>query len=651
MVRPSRRAFERVLVIVFENQYRSYVMANPYFRGLARQGIELANAYGVMHPSQTNYIAALAGEICNVSDDAVPDPLLTQRTIVDLIEEAPGQLDWRAYMQSYVAEADPWTPTVVPGTFANPAYTRKHNAFFSFERIVRRQSRWERVVDEAQFYADILNGTLPEFAWFSPNQWNDGHFIDGTEDEPHERAPQLVDQGARWLERFFGRLRFPGPDAHVPPGTLVVVTYDEADFEADYNAHDATCYDGPNQVYCVLLGDMITPGIEREGYNHYSLLRTVEQNFGLGSLGKNDEHANWYQFLWKRHFAWSAPMATPIETSGPAASAGLDRTLHVVTTDDVGSLSMATFDGHRWSSGVALGVRSTGGPALAACTEVLVLCYPDSDRNLAVQYWTRDKGWTRPEVLEAGPVDDVALTSRGGDDMVVLAWSDPDGRLHSRYFAEDTWHDPVDVGQDGRGQMALGAIGPSVFLLQQHEDRAHLDAVTYNTAPWNVVMVPPTEDGGPNDDTTIHAWSPTAVAVTHYRAAHSEITPGEPEPVADRLKGAPPMAMATLDGVLHLVHARPTSRTMVTETFSVAGILTPKRPVSYRVADVKTASNGYGTLTEASWTRQHPMGDVRLGEGRALCMARRHDEIVLLWQAEDHPHLLMSQGAYRDDQS
>ena len=50
----GRRAFDRVLVIMFENQYRGYVLGNPYMRRLARQGIQLGNYFGVMHPSQTN---------------------------------------------------------------------------------------------------------------------------------------------------------------------------------------------------------------------------------------------------------------------------------------------------------------------------------------------------------------------------------------------------------------------------------------------------------------------------------------------------------------------------------------------------------------------------------------------------------------------
>src|ERR1700761_7870475 len=132
----SGRAFDHILIIMFENMYRGYVLGNPYMRRLARQGIQLGNFFGVMHPSQTNYIASIAGELCNVTSDNRP-PLLAQRTIVDVLEEAPGRLRWKGYMESYVAEATPWAPTFLPKDA--PPYFIKHNPFSAFASIVRSQ--------------------------------------------------------------------------------------------------------------------------------------------------------------------------------------------------------------------------------------------------------------------------------------------------------------------------------------------------------------------------------------------------------------------------------------------------------------------------------------------------------------------------------
>ena len=101
-----------------------------------------------------------------------------------------------------------------------PPYFIKHNPFSSFTSIVRNEARWRQIDNEAALFADLLNGELPEFAWFTPNIWSDGHWVDGTKIDPKPRAPVLVDQSARWLEGFFDRLRFPGPRSHLPPRTL-----------------------------------------------------------------------------------------------------------------------------------------------------------------------------------------------------------------------------------------------------------------------------------------------------------------------------------------------------------------------------------------------------------------------------------------------
>jgi hypothetical protein len=124
-----------------------------------------------MHPSQTNYIAAVAGELCGVTEDDSPPALLEQRTIVDLLEEAPEHLRWKGYMESFDPAANRWSLTLKPAD-ACPYYV-KHNPFASFKRIVRDRRRWERIDSEAGFFADVLNDDLPEFAWFTPNIWSD----------------------------------------------------------------------------------------------------------------------------------------------------------------------------------------------------------------------------------------------------------------------------------------------------------------------------------------------------------------------------------------------------------------------------------------------------------------------------------------------
>ena len=66
--------------------------------------------------------------------------------------------------------------------------------------------------------------------------------------------------------------------------TLVVLTFDECEN-----------YLAPNRVFTVLLGGAVTSNLvgttNSTRFNHYSLTRTVELNWGLGDLGENDVSA------------------------------------------------------------------------------------------------------------------------------------------------------------------------------------------------------------------------------------------------------------------------------------------------------------------------------------------------------------------------
>jgi hypothetical protein len=645
--RHSGRVFDHILIIMFENQYRGYVLGNPYMRRLARQGIQLGNYFGVMHPSQTNYIASIAGELCNVTSDDRP-PLLPQRTIVDLIEEAPGRLRWKGYMESYVPNASPWTANFEPAD--GSPYFVKHNPFSSFASIVRNRERWLRIDNEAALFADLLNGDFPEYAWFTPNIWNDGHWIDGTGIDPKPRAPVLVDQMARWLEGLFARLRFPGSDSHLPPRTLVVVTFDESDFEADYLPVQASSYDGPNHVYTILLGDCIEPGFEEEGYNHYSLLRTIEQNFSLGHLAKNDAGANWFQFLWGRCFAWSAPQETPFESlDGPIAAAGFAGALFVACAAPDGSVGVRTrsIDTGRWSAEETLAVDGAGGLAMASTFTELVLVARSRSGEVRCMKYDLLHGWSA-DLSPAGTAAALALASFAHETKIMFAQRDESGAVSTRVRTADTngpaWGGtmPVPAALSG-GAIALGALGESLYLVGKSPEANTIDVISYNSARFNAVTVEPNRYGGPQDDTTVDAWSPSAFPVAHFSAWPDPT--GQRQPYVRPYETSGPMAIATLDGVMHLVHPGVGNPLLLTETFSISGVMTPAKPVSYKNAAVDV-NNGFGTLAEAGWSKQSPIFDARCEPGGALAMGRAGAQVLLLYRAKPGSRVQLLVGQY-----
>ena len=273
----NKKAFDRIFIIIFENEHRSTVLANDYMRDLAARGVNLSNYFGVAHPSQPNYIASIAG-LPLVKDDTCPTNL-PDTNIVDLLE-AKG-VSWKAYMEDLPVGNKPKVDKAVCKS-KDGLYFRKHNPFVSFNNIRNNPERLAKIVNAEQLEIDVENDALPQYSWYTPNIQNDGHSIpdDFQKNHPERNVNFLANFLKGFLEPLLNNPNF-------TKGTLVAIIFDES-----FQSHD-------NNVYAALLGDMVEPNtVQSEHYTHFSLLRTVEENFNLGTLNRMDLTARWFRFLW-----------------------------------------------------------------------------------------------------------------------------------------------------------------------------------------------------------------------------------------------------------------------------------------------------------------------------------------------------------------
>ncbi|MBU2711509.1 alkaline phosphatase family protein, partial [Zooshikella harenae] len=580
-----------------------------------------------------------------------PPKLLTQKTIVDLIEESSEQVDWRAYMESFNPENNPWHPNLQPKD--EYPYLEKHNPFSSFTRIVQNKQHWQKIGNETDFWKAICHGTLPEYAWFTPNMWSDGHYLLGTKKAPHERAPILVNQLATWLESFFSDLRFPGPNSLLPKKTLVVITFDEADFEADYDQHQKYTYDGPNQIYTVLLGDMIQPGQQHEGYNHYSLLKTIEKNFNLNHLGKNDQYANWFQFLWGKQFSWGKKQKTPLINVKTFTATSFASRLFCVSVKNY-NVMCHIYDGTCWSEGDLITEAQVTSVHLLAMHHQLCLFIETTDHHLLHFNYQLNTGWQEAKTTNTDPTFVQDLTSLthsiiiDSQEFAALAFKDEQHHVQWQLYQNGQWHPPQAIGHQVENSIQLGNLGASLYLLYPTSKSQTQVCTTCNLAPWNVVTVAESKYAGPCDDAVQFQWSKNAFPLCHYAHTPNPVTPGENEPSAIHIKGKTPLACAELDGVLHLVHPGISQQQLMTETFSLAGILTAQYRVSYNPAQQQTTSNGYGTQLEVGWSNSSLITNAQLGENGTLKLTRFNHQLCLLFQSTTSDTVELIKGQYRD---
>ncbi|HXU23623.1 MAG TPA: alkaline phosphatase family protein, partial [Tepidiformaceae bacterium] len=245
---------KRVFVIVLENESGAAAARDPYLAELAGRGATLTHYYGVAHPSQPNYVAMIAGAPL-VTDDSPHN--LSQTNLVDLLEKA--HRSWKTYQEDYPGGC---FSGATAGNARTGIYVRKHDPFISFDDVRTVPGRCAKIVPASDLADDIANGQLPDFSFFSPNLNNDGH-------------DSSLAVASAWLQGF---LEPKLADPKFADGTLVVVTFDEG-----------TGDPASQPLYAILLGPMVVKGsVDGTPYTHYSLLRTVENVLGLGSLGRQD---------------------------------------------------------------------------------------------------------------------------------------------------------------------------------------------------------------------------------------------------------------------------------------------------------------------------------------------------------------------------
>jgi hypothetical protein len=293
---PAPKHFDHVLMVVLENQNYDSAIKNDLLKSLAQKGINFTNFGNLYHFSYPNYLAMIAG-----SDFGTHSPLWlsdSQRNFKDDSEHRTisNLLNWRNYAEDYPRSATDSKPFLGD---RNGRYVRKHVPFLSFREV--QTKKFHNVVgvdthnpnnafvtDIGGFIADPKAHPLPEYIFYSPNLDDDGH-------DPTANPPEGLKKSADWLRMFLitwlhfdDKTWLPKDDAL--KRTLVIITFDESEGDTK-----------PERIYTVFLGNMVQQQEVKDGYNHFSVLRTIEDNFNVGPLrqGSGDGTAAVIGGIWK----------------------------------------------------------------------------------------------------------------------------------------------------------------------------------------------------------------------------------------------------------------------------------------------------------------------------------------------------------------
>jgi len=318
-------AVGHVFIINLENKgYASTFgpsSAAPYLsRRLVGQGNLLTQYHGTAHNSLPNYIAQISGQgpdsatqaDCQTYTDFTAAATVSPGQVVGngcvypaSVKTLPDQLTrsgrtWKAYQE------DMGNSSTAPATCRHPAvnavddtqkarvgdqYAARHNPFVYFHSIIDSASCAADDVALTRLAGDLTSvRTTANLTYITPNLCHDGHDTPCVDGEPGG----LV-SADRFLATWVPKIQ---ASAAYRRDGLLIVTFDESD--SPQSDASACCGEtaGPNsplpgitgpgggRVGAVVLGPSVKAGTTTATpYNHYALLASVEDLFGLPHLG------------------------------------------------------------------------------------------------------------------------------------------------------------------------------------------------------------------------------------------------------------------------------------------------------------------------------------------------------------------------------
>jgi hypothetical protein len=260
----------------------------PYLSGELRpQGVLLSN-YALLDTAPLpNGIAAVSGQPpseatkagCPVYEECVQD--VETLTLADQFVGA--RLRWHGYFEGMANPEGAPERCVAPEPEAAVAatpegYSAHLNPFVFFHSLLDLGDCDENDVPFTELAADLKKAdSTANFSYISPNLCNAG-FLD--------ECPEGAPQGAAAADAFLAKVvpEILSSPAYKQDG-LLIVSFGAAEPAAPADPAAAPVED-PRKVGAVLVSPLLSPGgIDAADYTPYSMLRSLEDLFGLSPLG------------------------------------------------------------------------------------------------------------------------------------------------------------------------------------------------------------------------------------------------------------------------------------------------------------------------------------------------------------------------------
>ncbi len=300
---PDDRAiprYEHIFVIIAENKAYDQIIGNPnapHLNQLAQTYGSATQFYGEVHPSEANYIAMLGGSTFGIHDDDafychanLTDPFcayahepdyadhtIASRSLMDQLKDKG--LTWKGYFEDIPA---PGSKAVFAPSPDRPLYAVKHNGFLNFRSVQTDPNLAQKIVGLDQLAIDLKSGDAPNYSHIVPNQCHDMHGLAECSD-----GDALIRQGDTEIANLVQQI-MASPLWSTSGNQAIVITWDEDNGSTSgdqgccgFDPDSAANFGGGHIATIVITNHSQSPVTDATPYNHYSLLRTVEDAFGI----------------------------------------------------------------------------------------------------------------------------------------------------------------------------------------------------------------------------------------------------------------------------------------------------------------------------------------------------------------------------------
>lgn len=300
--------FNHIFVIIYENKSATIIGGpdTPALTNLAKAYGLASNFYAETHPSEPNYVALVGGATFGILDDDAyycksgpkrPNctlswlPWYANHTIdapnIGTQLRAAG-LTWKSYNESLPA---PGSLAVVAPDPNNPhgpiVYASKHSGFLNFVDVQNSPLRTQEIVDFTQLKADLSSNTLPNLAVIIPNLCNDMHGVsqNAPADCQDQNLSALIQRGDAHAKMLVDEI-MTSKSWGSSDRDAIVITFDED----DHHGREGCCgidrsdpaNAGGGRIPTIVIANHGPRGlVDPTPYSHYSLLRTIEDAFGI----------------------------------------------------------------------------------------------------------------------------------------------------------------------------------------------------------------------------------------------------------------------------------------------------------------------------------------------------------------------------------